>query len=105
MKIYILQLPKNNINKFRIWNWVKKDFNFHNYQEVYTCDFETTKELTSEILEDIFYVFNSNHPLDYKSHSLSVSDIVGIYSDKEKLIEYFYCDSMGFKKLPIYILI
>ena len=53
-------------------------------------------ELESEMelsLDDLFYIFNMQHPADFKGHSLSVSDVVKTPDG------YFFCDSFGWVKL------
>lgn len=50
-------------------------------------------------LEDVFEMFNINHPKEYKGHSLSVSDIVKVVGHKEVEDGYYFCDSLGWKKL------
>ena len=44
-------------------------------------------------LEDFFYMFNVDHPQDFKGRSLSVSDIIKL---NEK---YYLCMPMGFKDI------
>lgn len=50
--------------------------------------------LETDDLEDIFRIFNIAHPADYTGRSLSVSDIVELYTDNDA--HYYYCDVMGF---------
>lgn len=45
------------------------------------------------VLEHIYHKFNVERPKDFNGHSLSVSDVVGLDG------EYYFCDSIGFKKL------
>lgn len=45
--------------------------------ELYDCVF--AGEVSAQTLEDIFYVFNMEHPSGYKGRSLSVSDVVEIF--------------------------
>ncbi len=64
-------------------------------KSIYDCVF--TGEIEAENLEDIFRIFNIEHPKDYTGRSLSVSDVVEIqYEDKS---EFFFCDSIGFKMI------
>lgn len=66
-----------------------------NYDVVYTASLST-----DDTLEDIYERFNVNHPSDYKGHSLSMSDVVAIQKDGNT--DYFYVDSVGFRKLPAF---
>ena len=48
-------------------------------------------------LEDVFFKFNVEKPIDFTGHSLSVSDVVEILDGENK--EAYFCDSFGFKKI------
>lgn len=58
------------------------------YKEVYAG------EVDAASLEDIYFIFNMDHPSDFTGHSLSVSDIVEIVDTG-----FFYCDRFGFRKV------
>lgn len=60
------------------------------YKEVYSSYLESEQD---QILENLYYIFNVNHPKNYKGRSLSVSDIVKIDE------QYYYCDLFGWKKI------
>ena len=62
------------------------------YNEVYAGEIEPKAD-SMATLEELFFIFNMKHPSDFKGHSLSVGDVV--YLDGE----YYYCDSIGWKKL------
>lgn len=49
-------------------------------------------------LERLFEIFNLRHPNDYKGHSMSVSDIVGLVGQGGT--RWFFCDWLGFTELP-----
>ena len=65
---------------------------FENYTLVY--EGSTGPETT---LEDLFVMFNTDHPADFRGHSLSVSDVVSVM-EEGKWASY-YVDSFGFRKL------
>ena len=48
--------------------------------------------------EKLFEKFNQDRPPDFGGHSLSVSDIVAIKQGGQ--VSCYYCDTIGFKKLP-----
>ena len=52
----------------------------------------------NETLDSLYEKFNIGHPLDFKGHSLSVSDVVAIKRDGE--ITAHYVDSYGYTELP-----
>ena len=49
--------------------------------------------------EEIYTMFNENHPESFKGHSFSVSDIVEIVESDSVEKGYYFCDSIGFKKI------
>lgn len=53
-------------------------------------------------LDDLYYEFNMQHPLDFRGHSMSVSDIVVIHSQGED--KAFYVDTFGFTEVPDFLL-
>lgn len=53
-------------------------------------------------LEGIFTQFNTNHPEDFRGHSLSVSDVIVISVDDKDTA--YYCDSFGFTEIPEFFL-
>lgn len=57
-----------------------------------------TAELGDKSLDDIYYEFNEARPADYKSYSLSVSDIIAL--NQGGAVSYHYVDRFGFKELP-----
>jgi len=66
------------------------------YIKVYEGDYGGDGECKygyPEVLEELFEIFNLNHPDDYDARSLSVSDIVVIDGTP------YYCDSFGFKEV------
>lgn len=53
-------------------------------------------EVKADSVEDVFAIFNINHPKGYKGRSMSVSDVLEIV-DKTGKSEFLFCDSIGFK--------
>ena len=68
-----------------------------NYSAVYTRDLVPDDD-TTRILENFYYIFNEDRPVDFTGHSLSVSDIIAL--KQNGVVSYYYCDSIGFKELP-----
>ncbi|HCA30191.1 MAG TPA: hypothetical protein DEP23_11805 [Ruminococcaceae bacterium] len=51
-------------------------------------------------MEDIYTLFNTDHPPTHRGHSLSVSDIVEITDNSNNYLRgFFYCDSAGFENI------
>lgn len=50
-----------------------------------------------EKLEDLYHIFNVEHPQDFTGHSLSISDIVAL--KQAGVVSYHYVDSVGYKEL------
>lgn len=59
------------------------------------------ERLNNETLDELFWQFNRNRPIDFIGHSLSVSDVIVLH-DKGKDTAY-YVDRVGFKELPDFI--
>lgn len=56
-------------------------------------------EVDCNTLEDVYTMFNTNHPLGYVGRSLSVSDIVQIWDGGDEEVGFYFCDSFGFRKV------
>lgn len=50
-------------------------------------------------LEDVYQMFNIDHPECYTGRSLSVSDVVQIQDSSTNSPTFHYCDSFGFKQV------
>lgn len=77
------------------------------YEKVYTgelkvySDKEKRHEIaldTDELLEVLFHKLNVDHPKDYHTRSLSISDVICLH-DKDKEKTWWYVNDVGFKKL------
>lgn len=69
---------------------------YENYELVYTG--ALTKDGSQvEKLEDLYRIFNGEHPQNFVGHSLSVSDIVAL--KQAGVVSYHYVDSIGYKEL------
>lgn len=66
-------------------------FDLNDYHTVYNGSI--TADNQTEALEQLYTIFNINHPNDFKGHSLSVSDVVKLNDT------LFYCNRIGWKKL------
>lgn len=53
-----------------------------------------SKYLARDVLEIIFDRYNDCLPKDYAGRSISLSDVVELYNDDQRL--YYYCDTAGF---------
>lgn len=51
-------------------------------------------------LEDVFILFQSGRPEDFRGHSLSVSDVVEVEDAASIIPGFYFCDSIGFKEIP-----
>ena len=90
MKYKIYQLDKNHEDYlFRRYN---ENAKLSWYNEVYVGEIEPKVNIFAT-LEELFFIFNMQHPADFKGHSLSVSDVV------ELDWKYWYCDSFGYVEL------
>lgn len=105
--------PKYRYYVFEGYDQVTKDGfipNVTDYDEVYSGDLADIDANAPSIeafdLEKLFYIFNMERPSDFKGHSLSVSDVIVLHTDKEidgKNDFTFYVDRFGFKEIPYFL--
>lgn len=76
-----------------------KDLMKTEYETVYESTLDTKNYIIDahNILEELFRIFNIDHPADFKGHSLSVSDIV-ILNINGKTSSW-YCNDMGWTEI------
>ena len=98
IKIYQINMDRDNGN-----------YSFTNYENtirrtgggirssIYDCVFDG--EVACKGLEEVYEKFNIDSPPGFKGHSLSVSDIVEIAESDSVEKGYYFCDSIGFKKI------
>lgn len=57
-------------------------------------------EVNCKTLEDVYTLFNTNHPPFFRGHSLSTSDVVEITENNSNYLHgFFFCDSFGFEHI------
>ena len=99
-KIY--QLPsgeKYHGVRFEDMEQLKKDgvqLNHDDYELVY--EGEVGEFRGKATLEALYTQFNTDHPEDFRGHSLSVSDVIVISVDGKDTA--YFCDSFGFTEMP-----
>lgn len=98
IKIYQINMDRDN-----------GSYSFTNYENttkrtggtikssIYDCVFDGKVDCKG--LEEIYEKFNTERPSDFTGHSLSVSDIVEIVESDSIEKGYYFCDSIGFKKI------
>lgn len=64
---------------------------------IYDCVFNGVVDCKG--LEDVFQMFNINHPEEYRGRSLSVSDVVEVIAAENVEHGFYFCDSIGFDKV------
>ena len=69
---------------------------YENYELIYTGAL-TQDGSQIDKLEDLYLIFNIEHPQDFTGHSLSISDIVAL--KQAGVVSYHYVDSIGYKEL------
>ena len=97
-KIYQLKNIRETKYAFRDWECAKNHgFKLSDYNLVYASEIELDGD-DIKVLEELFAIFNVNHPVDFRGHSLSMSDVVGIKRPYEKEWHLYYCDDIGWKE-------
>lgn len=98
MKICIYQIDLSLDGKnvaFRSCGEILSQYGGRVPAELYRRAYEGTVE--AENLEDVFYIFNMDHPENYRARSLSMSDVVEIIEDHGS--SFHICDTFGFKEV------
>ncbi len=67
-----------------------------NYKEVYSGRLEEEMQL-----DDLFEKFNTDHPSDFRGHSMSVSDVIVTRRNGKE--DAWYVDSFGFRPVPEFL--
>ena len=93
--IYQIKDPIKCNYAWMSWKTAKRDINLMDYDCVYTDSIDG--EDPDAVLENLYEMFNINHPLDFNGHSLSVSDIVVLFDDNG--CKWYYCDSFGWRDI------
>jgi hypothetical protein len=94
-KIHQIKDIENTDYAFRGYD--PKKFNFADYECRYEGDFAAEAKTAIEICDIIFHVFNTRRPIDFKGHSLSMSDVIEIDTDVTK--SFYYCDICGWQQI------
>ena len=72
------------------------------YDLVYSGDMnEIGGDSVDVKLEQLYRIFNANHPADFKGHSLSVSDVVVVTEDN--IQTPYYVDIVGYSEMPEFL--
>ena len=66
--------------------------------KIYDLVFRGAVECTD--LEAVYRMFNTNKQEGFRGHSMSVSDVVQVSGSQENEDGVYYCNSIGFVKLP-----
>lgn len=89
--------------RFEGMDWLKsidRTVERENYDLIYTAPLQKT-DGADAALGELWYKFNNEHPADYHSPSMSVSDIVVLKQSGE--VSCHYVDSFGFAPVPDFI--
>ena len=98
IRIYQINLKRDTNNvAFMNWDFLEKVKGSQAVDsKIYDKVFDG--EVDCKTLEDVYRMFNLNHPKDYKGRSLSVSDVVEVIKDEETS-DFNFCDSIGCKQI------
>lgn len=96
----IYQVKAKENFAFMDWKRANKFFNwsFEPYKWVWS-GFEKAED-DYDLLNRLFVTFNINHPVGFKGHSMSVSDVIKInHTIDESKAKYYFCDAIGWKDI------
>lgn len=98
IRIYQVNLKRDTNNvAFMNFEFLEKAKGVHTVDsKIYDKVFDG--EVDCKTLEDVYRIFNLNHPKDYKGRSLSVSDVVEVMKG-DGSSDFYFCDSIGFKQI------
>lgn len=95
-KIY--QLTENESNRYKRFESLgnqPEPVNIADYRLVYEGKLDDIDG--DNKLEGLFTKFNTNHPADFKGHSLSVSDVIVTETDGKETA--YFCNTVGFDEI------
>ena len=98
MKLRIYQIDLEMDEKrvaFRSYAEIQNQYGGRIPAELYRKAYEGTVD--ADNLEDVFYIFNMDHPGDYRARSLSMSDVVELIEHDNST--FHICDTFGFKEV------
>ena len=97
IRIYQIEMSLDEQNvAFRPYTEMQEKYSGDIPAELYRMIYEgvvPTKEFSV-----VFYIFNMDHPENYRARSLSMSDVVEII--EEGYSTFYICDTFGFKEVP-----
>jgi len=99
IKIYQINMERDDEGcAFRDMDFLNRKLGAnHPDSKIYEQVFEG--EIDGKSPEDVFAKFNRDYPEGYRGRSLSVSDVVEILDGAEVEPGFYFCDSIGFKKV------
>ena len=94
-RIYQLKNMRETEYGFMGWDFAEDHgFKFEDYKRVYSG----LRRYNG--LDDLFEEFNIYSPVDFRGHSLSVSDIVAVKREGGEW-KWYYCDSFGWEDITV----
>lgn len=99
MKIVIYQIIPELDKKHLMFNsleYVKKSCGDYIPAEIYEAVY--SGDIEAESCDDLWRIFNTNLPKEYKGRSMSISDVIEIINSNDKS-EFYFCDVFGFKEI------
>ena len=99
IKIYQINAERdvNHLMFLSMFNLKKQGLDEKVNSEIYDLVFEG--DVNAFNLEDVYFMFNSDVPHEYKGRSLSVSDVVEVSGDENIKDGFYFCDRFGFKSV------
>ena len=98
IRYYLRQLPHNSDDMYKGEKELGDSIDIRNYVATYQAEVpENTKpELYNE---ELFRIFNTDHPEGFAWHSMSVGDIIEYRNFDTRESIYYLCDHFGFTNI------
>lgn len=101
MKICIYQISSERDNNRVCFMGLDSLAHFQGSEQIDSSIYDKVYEgeVACANLEDVYQMFNLDHPADYRGRSLSVSDVVEVNGAARVEPGFYFCNSIGFQKV------
>lgn len=103
-KYYEIWQIKRDLNvDYQFFRFNEREFSKEHYEKIYEaefCSLDESLRYHEAILDRLFYMFNMERPIDFRGHSLSISDVVILkQNENDDNPGVFYVEPIGFRDI------